>query len=490
MNKAIIIGSGIAGIATAARLLAKGYDVSVFEAAKETGGKIHSFEMGKYRFDAGPSLFTLPFLVDELFEDLGENPRDHFNYLKKNVHCQYFWNDGYTLTAYADLKKYSEEINQKFGIGKKTLEKYLLRSKNKYDLTKNIFLTKSLHSASTYFSMETLKAIVSLKKLDIFKSLHSTNKRFIKEKHLVQLYDRYATYNGSNPYETSGIMSMIQHLESHYGTWIPQGGMVEISKSLTSLIQKKGAKIFLNSKVEKITTSGNQVSGIVSNGQQFDANYVISNMDIYYSYSKLLKDHKIPKSVSSSERSSSALIFYWGVKKTFDKLDLHNILFSENYQDEFDQIFNRGRISSDPTIYINITSKDIPEDAPLGCENWFVMVNAPHDQGQNWDEMVSELKKVTIEKINRLLDVKIENFIEEEKVYSPKTIEQITRSYKGSLYGTSSNSRFSAFLRHPNFTRKIKNLYFCGGSVHPGGGIPLCLLSSKIVSNYFPNASR
>ena len=490
MNKAIIIGSGIAGIATAARLLAKGYDVSVFEAAKETGGKIHSFEMGKYRFDAGPSLFTLPFLVDELFEDLGENPRDHFNYLKKNVHCQYFWNDGYTLTAYADLKKYFEEIDQKFGIGKKTLEKYLLRSKNKYDLTKNIFLTKSLHSASTYFSMETLKAIVSLKKLDIFKSLHSTNKRFIKEKHLVQLYDRYATYNGSNPYETSGIMSMIQHLESHYGTWIPQGGMVEISKSLTSLIQKKGAKIFLNSKVEKITTSGNQVSGIVSNGQQFDANYVISNMDIYYSYSKLLKDHKIPESVSSSERSSSALIFYWGVKKTFDKLDLHNILFSENYQDEFDQIFNRGRISSDPTIYINITSKDIPEDAPLGCENWFVMVNAPHDQGQNWDEMVSELKKVMIEKINRLLDVKIENFIEEEKVYSPKTIEQITRSYKGSLYGTSSNSRFSAFLRHPNFTRKIKNLYFCGGSVHPGGGIPLCLLSSKIVSNYFPNASR
>ena len=105
MNKAIIIGSGIAGIATAARLLAKGYDVSVFEAGKETGGKIHSFKMGKYRFDAGPSLFTLPFLMDELFEDLGENPRDHFNYLKKNVHCQYFWNDGYTLTAYADLKK-------------------------------------------------------------------------------------------------------------------------------------------------------------------------------------------------------------------------------------------------------------------------------------------------------------------------------------------------------------------------------------------------
>ena len=157
------------------------------------------------------------------------------------------------------------------------------------------------------------------------------------------------------------------------------------------------------------------------NGEQIKADYAISNMDIYYSYEKLLSKHKTPKNVSEAERSSSALIFYWGIKKTFENLDLHNILFSENYQQEFEEIFKRGRISSDPTIYINITSKDIPSDAPTGCENWFVMVNAPHDQGQNWNEIVTELKRVTIQKINRLLDVKIENYIEVEKVYTPKT---------------------------------------------------------------------
>lgn len=490
MNKAIIIGSGIAGLATAARLLSKGYDVSIFEAGEETGGKIHSFNLGKYRFDAGPSLFTLPHLVDELFENLGENPRDHFNYIKKKVHCQYFWNDGNTLTAFADVDRFSKEVKKKFGVEPKLIQQYLLRSKKKYDLTEKIFLTKSLHSLSTYFSKDTLKAIFSMNKLDIFKSLHATNERLINEPHLIQLYDRYATYNGSNPYETSGIMSMIQHLESHYGTWVPKGGMVEISRSITDLLKRKGAKIFLNSKVEEITTSKNAVSGIIVNGEQIKADYAISNMDVYYSYEKLLSKHKTPKNVSKAERSSSALIFYWGIKKTFENLDLHNILFSENYQQEFEEIFKRGRISSDPTVYINITSKDISNDAPTGCENWFVMVNAPHDQGQNWNQIVTELKRVTIQKINRLLDVKIENYIEVEKVYTPKTIEQITRSYRGSLYGTSSNSRFSAFLRHPNHTKKIKNLYFCGGSVHPGGGIPLCLLSSKIVSGHFPNASK
>ena len=148
-----------------------------------------------------------------------------------------------------------------------------------------------------------------MNKLDIFKSLHATNERLINEPHLIQLYDRYATYNGSNPYETSGIMSMIQHLESHYGTWVPKGGMVEISRSITDLLKRKGAKIFLNSKVEEITTSKNAVSGIIVNGEQIKADYAISNMDIYYSYEKLLSKHKTPKNVSEAERSSSCLLY-------------------------------------------------------------------------------------------------------------------------------------------------------------------------------------
>ena len=285
-------------------------------------------------------------------------------------------------------------------------------------------------------------------------------------------------------------MTLIQHLESQYGTWIPSGGMVQISRSITSLLKRKGVKIYLNSHVDKIIVKRNKATGILSNGKEHTSDYIISNMDIFFTYEKLLKNFKIPKRVSKAERSSSAVIFYWGINKTFKQLDLHNILFSENYKNEFECIFNKGELSDDPTIYINITSKDVPSDAPDGSENWFVMINAPYDSKQNWDEITSQLKKNVIKKINRILKVDIEKYIQVEKVYSPQTIEKITHSYLGSLYGTSSNSKLSAFFRHPNFTNKIGNLFFCGGSVHPGGGIPLCLMSAKIVSNQFKDFSN
>jgi phytoene dehydrogenase-like protein len=138
----------------------------------------------------------------------------------------------------------------------------------------------------------------------------------------------------------------------------------------------------------------------------------------------------------------------------------------------------------DPTVYISISSKLAKDDAPIGTENWFVMVNAPSNEGQNWDSLLSITKKNIISKINKQLNIKLEDFIENEQILDPRTIESNTSSYQGSLYGTASNSKFAAFLRHPNFKKKIKGLYFVGGSVHPGGGIPLCLLSAKIAANH------
>jgi phytoene dehydrogenase-like protein len=164
-------------------------------------------------------------------------------------------------------------------------------------------------------------------------------------------------------------------------------------------------------------------------------------------------------------------------------LDLHNILFSGNYKKEFEHIFDHKSLFEDPTIYINITSKEHASDAPIGHENWFVMINAPADFGQDWDVFVAQARQNIIDKVNRLLGVDIESLIEVEDILTPPLIEARTGSYRGALYGAASNSKFAAFLRHPNFMSKLKGLYCCGGSVHPGGGIPLCLLSAKITSD-------
>ena len=481
-KKVGIIGSGVSGLSASIRLSNLGYEVHVFEANEYPGGKLTSFKLGNYRFDAGPPLFTMPEYVDELFHLFNENPRDFFNYKKKEIICKYFWQDGKKLTAFADKDKFFKEVKSEFGVGDKVLKKYLNKAKKKYDLTSDLFLKKSLHKLDTFLSVKTIKALSKLSTFEIGKTLSEVNEKILKEPHLVQFYNRYATYNGSSPYSTPGIMTVIQHLESHYGTYIPDGGMHSITKSLYKLAKRQGVIFNFNKFVNEIILKKSRAIGLIVDGKNLFFDTVISNMDIYPTYDKLLPKIKLPTNIKYQERSSSAVIFYWGISKRFDNLDLHNVFFSKDYRKEFDSIFNQKSIYGDPTIYVNITSKEIPTDSPENSENWFVMINTCEDNGQNWDLEVRRLKKIVLERLEYILGESIFPFIEEEKIFTPKTIEERTKSYKGSLYGSSSNGLFSAFLRHPNFSRKIKNLYFCGGSVHPGGGIPLCLLSAKITT--------
>ena len=487
MKKAIVIGSGIGGIATALRLKSMNYDVTVFENNNFPGGKLTSFDLGPYRFDAGPSLLTMPHFIDELFVLFNENPRDHFNYKKKEISCKYFWDDGITLNAYSEKSKFINEINQTLGVKKSIVSTYLLKAKRKYDLTKSMFLEQSLHKLKTYFSKDLLIGLFNVFSFQINKTLNQVNESELKEPHLVQLFNRFATYNGSSPYKTPGMMTLVQHLEQEYGTYVSDKGMNNITKSLYDLATRQGVKFKFESYVSKILVNNKKAVGVMVGEKSYNSEIVVSNMDIVPTYRNLLKNHYQPEKTLNQERSSSALIFYWGIKKEFKNLDLHNIFFSTDYKKEFQSIFEDNTISSDPTVYVNITSKDVKGDAPDNCENWFVMINSPNDSGQDWDSMIDDVKSTILKKINKLLKINLEDFIEHEKIYTPKTIQANTQSHMGSLYGSSSNNLMSAFLRHPNFSNEILNLYFCGGSVHPGGGIPLCLLSAKIVSQLIKN---
>jgi len=489
MPKAVIIGSGIAGIATALRLHKKGYSVTVLETNSYPGGKLHSLSLDGYRFDLGPSLFTMPQFVDELFELYNINPTALFSYHRKTTVCNYFWSDKTRFSVHSDKETFIEEASAIFNENAQNITAYLSKNSKKYRLTASLFLEKSLHKLNTYLSVDTIKAIFQLGTLDLFNSLNEVNIKAFKNPKLVQLFNRYATYNGSTPYKTPGIMSLIPHLEMHYGTYIPKGGMHQISQSLYKLAVSQGITFKFNEKVKEIVVQNNKATGIISSKETYEAAIVVSNMDIYPTYKRLLPNRKHPEIVLKQERSSSALIFYWGIDRIFPELDLHNIFFSDDYKGEFKAIFEEKKICDDPTIYINITSKDVPEDAPEDHENWFVMINAPGNYGQDWDRLKKQARKAIVEKLNRILEIDLESMIKTEHILDPVGIEENTSSYRGALYGAASNSQFAAFLRHPNFTKSIKNLFFCGGSVHPGGGIPLCLLSAKIVGDLVPSIS-
>ncbi len=477
-----IIGAGVAGLSAAARLQAAGHKVEVFEANSYFGGKLTAFEQDGYRFDAGPSLFTMPQLLDEVFAEAGKNPRDYYDYIKVDPGCHYFWEDGTRFAAPSDPGLFAEKAAETFGVGAADVKRYFDKSFELYDITEDVFLKSSLHKASTYLKLSTLKSMMQLYKAHLFTPMHDVNEAATGHPKITQLLDRYATYNGSNPYQAPGTLTVIPTLEYRWGTFLPKGGMHRITESLYKLCCDLGVTFHFGHRVEAILTENGRATGLQSKGQRFNFDRVVSNMDIIPTYRHLLKSEKMPGTIARQERSSSALIFYWGITKEIKELGLHNILWSEHYREEFTHLFEKKTLHPDPTVYINITSKHLSGEAPEGCENWFVMVNAPHMDGQDWEALQATARAAIIDKINRVLGCDIAPLIATERVLDPPTIEAQTSSYLGSLYGTSSNSRLSAFFRHPNFSQKIKNLYFCGGSVHPGGGIPLCLLSGKIVS--------
>jgi phytoene desaturase len=462
--------------------------VSVYEKNDYPGGKISEFKLKGYQFDAGPSLFTQPENIEELFELAGEPIEAYFQYQSLPISFKYFYEDGTVINAYTNNQAFAEELENKTGEKKERLLTYLEDSKKVYLNIAGLFLNNSLHQIKTLFSPGVLKAIATLRWKYLFKSMHDLNAGHFKQPHTIQLFNRFATYNGSNPYQAPGMLSLIPHLELNQGTFYPKGGMVSISNALYKLAMKKGVQFHFSKPIERIIVQENKAAGVVVEGENSFANIIVSNMDVYFTYQRLLLDLSKANEVLKQERSSSALIFYWGINHTFPELELHNIFFTKNYQEEFEFLFKTKKAYSDPTIYVNITSKMEPGlQAPTGNENWFVMVNAPANMGQDWLKFREQYRAAIIEKLNKILGVDLAAMIEVEEVLDPVSIESRTDSYMGSLYGTSSNSKMAAFLRHPNFSRKVKNLYFVGGSVHPGGGIPLCLKSAAIMSKMVAN---
>jgi phytoene desaturase len=481
-KKVAVIGGGIAGIAVAIRLAVKGYKVTIFEANSQLGGKISEQYIDGFRFDKGPSVLTMPHYVDELFELAGENPRDYFNYDRLDPIFQYFFEDGTILRTHAESEKLIEEFASKTSVEPDDLRTFFKNSKDKLDLTDKVFLQRSLHQWKNYFDWPTLRGILNFHKVEAFTSMAKSNAKMLKDKKVAAIFNQYASYNGSNPFSAPATLNLISHYEIALGAFYPKGGMHAMIKDLEGLIERSGVQVQLNSRVEELVISDKRAAGIRVCGETLSFDKVVSNSDIFKMYYDLMPTEKKPERTLNQPKSSSVIVFSWGIDRAFSELKLHNMFMSENQEQEFNQMFQQKRIPEDPTIYLYISSKKNSTDAPKGKENWFAMVTVPHNTGQDWVKLVSDARENVLRKLSRNLKMAIKPHILCESVLDPVKVEQETGSAFGSVFGNSSNGIFAAFLRQPNFSSRIKNLYFCGGSVHPGSSIPLCLLSAKITA--------
>lgn len=485
-SKAIIVGAGVSGLAASIRLAVLGYEVCIFEGSETIGGKIAEHEDAGFRFDRGPSLFTMPELMEELDAlvplDLPRRPQP-FEYKKLDRSTHYFWEDeAVPLIAWSSQSRFAAEVSDRWGVPAEKTLKHLRLSKDAFELTRGVFLERSLHRLETYWSRELGRLLANLWKVPLLGTMAQFNSRRLKHPKLEQVFNRYATYNGSDPHRAPAMLHAIPHLEHGIGAFLPLAGMRSIPKHLEGLALAMGVNIRTGQSVSKILHRDGKVLGVLDDdGMEHVADVVVSNADVHLTYQHLLRDVPSPQRIAGQERSTSGLSFYWGVKGTHSNLGLHNILFSQDYRAEFKTLSTGSKPSADPTVYINITSKEIPSDAPENCENWFVLVNVAAEPDYWTESAIEEARECVLDKVSRTLGFRPD--IQCEQVLTPKTIETTTGSWKGALYGASSNSISAAFLRHRNQSKDLDGLYFCGGSVHPGGGIPLCLMGAKIVED-------
>ncbi|MFA7626951.1 MAG: phytoene desaturase family protein [Candidatus Kapaibacterium sp.] len=479
-KKVAVIGSGLGGLSAALYLSASDeYDITIFEKNSYAGGKLGEISSSGFRFDTGPSVLTMIEVIGNLFSNLSLNIHDYLDFKRLNTANRNFFSDGRVIDTFSDSSKFKQEIGKVCNTSADNLNAFYNHLKGIYDRTANIFLFTPIHEISYLLKQGKIPNLFDFTKIEAFSTIDKVVGRYFPNPNIQQLFSRYATYNGSSPYSAPGTLSMIAYVELVMGSYYVDGGIYKISQVLGNIARNRNIKLHLNTKVEKIVVKSGTAAAIKVNGIIEEFDYIISNADVVYTFDKMIDEYERFKSrLLRNEPSLSGMVYLWGVNKSHDILEHHNVFYSGDYKKEFDSIFNHLSVPDDPTVYVAITSKQNSNHAPVSMENWFVLLNMPYIDNQDWDYEKFRMKEIILRKLNNH-GIDVANKIIYEKIMTPRDLYYNYYSNKGSIYGISSNSMFSAFKRHPNRSRIVKNLYFAGASVHPGGGIPLVILSGK-----------
>ncbi len=486
-QRVAVIGGGVAGLAAAARLAAQGYKVDLLEAAAEPGGKMRDYQADGFRFDGGPSLFTLPEVMEQLFADCGKKMSDYVTYDRLELVTRYFYPDGTQVNAWSTPERLASELEQKIGEPAAQVLAFLKRAAFMYRITASVFIERSLHDWRNLLRLSTFLRLFAIPRLGIFTSMYHFQKRWLRHERSLQLFGRFATYNGSDPYRAPGTLSMIAHIEQERGAFYPHGGMVALRDALHQLAIDLGVHIRVNTRADRFWIHEKRLKGLLLGAEREIYPIVVCANDILQVQRQQMPRKYSLKRFLSQELSTSAVVFHWAVRGSFLQLDLHNVFFSTHYRREF-QHLQRGEIDFDPTWYVYISSKKNPADAPSGFENWFVMANVPAQRDLPWEALVERLREEAFDRLSKALGIDLKSLVNEQRVITPLEMERATGAVGGALYGPASNSRWSAFLRQANRDQRIKGLFYCGGTVHPGGGIPLCLHSAAITADLVARA--
>jgi phytoene desaturase len=482
----IIIGAGLGGLAAAIRLAKRGVSVTVLEKNATPGGKVNIHRAAGYSFDTGASLLTMRHVLADLFSSANRSVDDYLEIIPLDPICRYRWPDDVTLDASTNLEKTEREIKRIASVRDvEGFRRFLIDARRKYEVAERTFLAYSLNDLPKLLRPRYARDLAAISS---WRTLDAHVRRYFRSPHLQQLFNRFATYNGSSPYRIPATFALIPYVEFGLGAWYVRGGMYALPLALVRLAEELGVSVRTGVEVEKILIEHGRARGVqLISGETLRCDAVLVNADAVDAYRRLIKREArriyTDKKIEAIEPSCSGFVLLLGTTRRYPQLAHHNIFFSKDYPAEFRAIFDERRFAADPTIYVCASSRTDEGQAPAGHENLFVLVNAPATGGQTdstiearsyRDLIVSKLEESGLDGLNEAIDY--------EHIITPTDFERAYHANRGSIYGISSNKRRSAYLRPPNKARDIEGLYFAGGATHPGGGIPLVLLSGKMAA--------
>ncbi|AQQ52328.1 phytoene desaturase family protein [Planococcus lenghuensis] len=482
-KKVLIIGGGLGGISAAISLAQRGYKVSLFEKNNYIGGKLNRLEQDGFGFDLGPSILTMPKIFAKLFEDSGKRMEDYVPIIPLDHQWRSFFPDGNIIDLYQNLRE-MEAKNP--SLDKRDMREYanlLKYSKKLYDMTEKGYFAQGLDSAEELTQYH--GAINALKNFDLFSTVHSAIDKRISNTQFQDMLSYFIKYVGSSPYDAPAVLNMMIYMQHDQGVWYVPGGMNRLADALVRLAEEVGVNIYTGVGVARLYKEKGKIAGaLLEDGAKVAADYYISNMEVIPLYEKLLDEKKgyVKKLKKKFEPASSGLVMHLGVKKSYPQLAHHNFFFAEDMKKQMNTIFHRHELPDDPVIYLVNPNKTDPTTAPPGYENLKVLPHIPYVQDEPFTQEEYErfAEKVLI-KLERMgLEDLRENIVTQD-IWTPEDIQRVYGSDRGAIYGTLSDRSKNKGFKHPKQSERYDNLYFVGGTVNPGGGMPMVTLSGQQV---------
>ena len=493
-QKVVVIGAGLGGMSAAIMLAQRGFQVTLLEKNSHLGGKLNLHEEKGFRFDLGPSIFTLPQIFRPIFEGDGRRLEDYVSLQRVDPQWRNFFEDGTAFSLFENEEEMRIELAP-FGVSAiEDYARFLEYSRTQYEIVERGYLR---HGFDTFFQFIKFYGLKDARNLDYLRSMSSSIYRRVKNPYLRDMFEYFIKYVGSSASDSPAFMNLMPNIQLEFGLWYVSGGLYQLALAFGTRLNEVGVDVRTGHKVLEIQKSADTVTGVIAttadrSEHRFDADFVVSNMEVIPATEKLLNEpEKVVRKLRRFEPSCSGIVLHLGLDRIYPQLAHHNFFYSKDQHAHFNRVFREKKLPNDPTIYLVAPTRTDPTQAPAGCDNIKILPHIPYINQKNpyTREDYVKLKELCLDKLERMGLTNLRKHVIVEDFWTPFDIEEKYASNCGSIYGVVCDRRKNFAFKAPKQSPQYRNLFFVGGSVNPGGGMPMVTLSGQHVARMIAEQS-